>query len=390
MYLLIVALIGAAVFNSDFFQFGVGSVNVLTVFIVLSGAVYLLMHIYNKKRGEKYKPSNKCDRYLVVFLGWGVLVAVASYEGLYSLIPTIVVAFDVSYIPRQAYYLFFLPLIILAGRHVQTPALLGMLCRCYRHLFFAIYAAYVFVNKTLAIDVPCFFCLSLLLLMGRDRRKAFDLAMLLLIMLSPVDVGGEMTQIILRMLLLFFYFAPEGAGYMRPAVVIAVCVILACYVIPFIPLDWIGMDANTSWRMRYWGDELTQLMNSFGLGVGYGTSYATNAFIGEAVSGPFAATAEYTVAERMYVVGCHNSFISIAFRLGILGAGFLLLFILSISQRALPKDRSNYLVYSLLSSLVIVCFNVGFESPVYFFSVAFAFAAVRAMTEERITRASFH
>ena len=106
------------------------------------------------------------------------------------------------------------------------------------------------------------------------------------------------------------------------------------------------------------------------------------AFIGEAVSGPFAATAEYSVAERVYVVGCHNSFVSIAFRLGVAGAALLIAYVLSCSRRELPKARSNYLAYSVLSSLAVICFNVGFESPMYFFLFAFSFAAFNAMASD--------
>lgn len=383
MLLLVAALFGSAVFNSSFFRIGSGMVNILSLFIVLCGVTYLFVHFYNKKRGEKYLPSRSSDRFFWMFFYTGVISVIASYLGFYKAIASNDVMFDSSFIPRQAYYLFFIPLVILAGRHVQTPTILKWIQKNYRALFFLVYLAYIAVNRTPAIDVPCFFCLSTLLLMGRERNRAADVAMLLLIELSPIDTGGEMTQALCRIACLFLFFAEEGGKFLRPMVCFSVVVVLVCYILPFIPLEWIGLDANTSWRLQYWGDELRQLLKTFGVGVGFGTSYATQSFIGEAVSGPFAATAEYSVMERLYVVGCHNSFVSISFRLGMIGAVLLLIYIMSCSHRRLPRSRSNYLTYSIVSSIAVVCFNVGFESPMYFFLFAFSFAAFSAMTPDQ-------
>ncbi len=382
MLLLVAALFGSAVFNSSFFRIGSGSVNILSLFILFCGATYLFMHFYNKKRGEKYLPSRSSDRFFWMFFCVGAISVVASYMGFYKAIASNDVMFDPSFIPRQAYYLFFIPLVILAGRHVQTPAILDWIQKNYRPLFCLIYLAYIAVNRTPAIDVPCFFCLSMLLLMGRERNRVVDIAMLLLIELSPIDIGGEMTQALCRITCLFLFFAEESSKFLRPMVCFSIFVVLVCYILPFISLEWIGLDANTSWRLQYWGDELRQLLKTFGVGVGFGTSYATQSFIGEAVSGPFAATAEYSAMERLYVVGCHNSFVSLSFRLGVIGAVLLLTFIMSCSRRILPRSRANYLTYSIVSSIAVVCFNVGFESPMYFFLFAFSFAAFSAMTSD--------
>lgn len=380
MQLFVVALFGSAIFNNGFFQLGFGGINVLSVFIVLGCFTYAGMHLYNKRKQAKYLPGKPNDILLWAFVMYGLVTVLGSYLGLNRQSSSSSLLYDNSYIPRQAYYLFFIPLIILAGRHVQTPRILNMLGRHYRILFFFVYFSYLFINKTVAIDVPCFFCLSTLLLMGRERGRVCDLLMLLLIVASPIDTGGEMTQVICRCLCIFLYFSNESYVFLKPFLLISIFVVLACYIAPFFPLDGFGFDSNTSWRLQYWKDELQQLIATHGVGVGYGTSYATQAFVGDAISGPFAATADYSISERVYVVGCHNSFVSIAFRLGVIGAGLLIAFIASCSKRKLPEHRCNYLIYCVISSIVIVCFNVGFESPMYFFLFAFSIAALNAMS----------
>ena len=50
----------------------------------------------------------------------------------------------------------------------------------------------------------------------------------------------------------------------------------AVFVVPFFA-DKITpfLDANSAWRIRFWNDELVQLVQSKGIGVGFGTAYAT-------------------------------------------------------------------------------------------------------------------
>lgn len=384
MYLLVTALFGSAVFNGSFFKLGIGPFNVLNVLILACALTYLAMHIHNKKRGAKYGPFNSGDIFLWCFVAIGALYVAGSYAGVFGILASTDVSFAYSYIPRQAYYLFFIPLIMLAGRHYQTKPIIVWMGKHYKLLFASVYMAYISFNGTLAIDVPCFFCLSFLLLAGRERDRVCDLVALALICLSPIDSGGEMTQLICRVLCLFLFFSRESDRYLRPLLLAAVAVALLCYLLPFIPLEGLGFDANTSWRLQYWSDELTQLADTYGIGVGYGTSYATQDFIGEAISGPFAATTEYSVAERVYVVGCHNSFVSLAYRLGVLGIFMLFAYIYCCSNRCLDGERANFLIYAVVSSVLIVCFNVGFESPVYFFLFAFSFAALGALSEKRM------
>ena len=99
--------------------------------------------------------------------------------------------------------------------------------------------------------------------------------------------------------------------------------VIAMFILPLFDSVFASVfDANSFWRLSYWKDELTQLVKSYFLGVGYGTSYATRNFIGGSLNitgGPFGATAEYSTLDKLFVTGPHSSFIAIAFRLGLIG-----------------------------------------------------------------------
>ena len=137
-------------------------------------------------------------------------------------------------------------------------------------------------------------------------------------------------------------------------------------------------DANSWWRLLYWKDELAQLVQSYGLGVGYGTSYATENFVGNlgsVVSGPFAATAEYSTLDKLFITGPHNSYVSIAFRLGIVGIVLFLVMIFDLIEKISEKsnDISRCAIFMLFSSIVLIGVNVGLESPYYLIMFVFSF-----------------
>lgn len=371
MPLLIIAMIGAAVFGNSFFKFGRGSMNMLALLIAATLIMYSVAFIRYKAGSKWFRADHfKGDRWLWTFFGFGVLVVGLSYLGFYRWMPFDTdVLYDMSYVSRQAYYLFFIPLVILGARSANTPRVMDTLAAHRTALFFAVYLAHVIYNQSLAIDVPCCFVLGVLLMLGAEKRRAVDLVLLAVLILSPIAVGGEMTQAIIRALAVVQYVTHYSEKLLKIGIYGILVTVALCYVLPFFPLDKFGFDANSIWRAQYWADELGQFTKTFGLGVGYGTSYATASFAGSAISGPFAATEQYTAAERLFVVGCHNSFVSLAFRLGIVGVGALFVYLLSIAKNSkfFVGGGASSAAFALIASLVIVCFNVGFENPSYFF-----------------------
>ncbi|MEG0019792.1 MAG: hypothetical protein RR728_04520, partial [Oscillospiraceae bacterium] len=94
-------------------------------------------------------------------------------------------------------------------------------------------------------------------------------------------------------------------------------------------------DVNARWRLEYWFDSSTAIADSKGVGIGYGTAYASTTFakgverdsytqtcetcgnVKEIVPNPFDSNEDYTAQQRPYVTATHNSFVSIALRMGV-------------------------------------------------------------------------
>lgn len=379
MSFLLAAMLCGAVFGNIFLKIGFGSLNMFSLFILAASITYLTVFLYSRSGKVKYQVARPADKYLWMFFGVGVVAVIFSYIGVYStFFPNNQLLRDTTYIPRQAYYIFFIPIIILAGRNASSPKLLDFISANRVFIFFGVWIAYVLLNQTIALNVPCAFALSTLMLMTSGERKAIDLPMLLILLFSPIAVGGEMTQAIIRLVALSTYIVRFNSTILKYSIAGLIMIILACYLLPFMPLEEFGFDANTAWRAKYWGNELVQLGKTYGLGVGYGTSYASLEFVGAALTGPFAATEEYSVAEKLFVVGCHNSFVSLFFRLGVIGIFSLFAYLGSLACHVIEikGGYASSAAFALISSLAIVCFNVGFENPSYFFIFGFSLALV--------------
>ena len=132
MPLLLTSMIGASIFGNDFFKFSIGSFNVLDFLIVATCISYLAIFSFGRAR-RNFNSGLLCDRWLWAFLAYGLISVIFSYMGFYSSLGlSSDVLFNASFIPRQAYYLFFIPLIIASTRHPSSGSCRKFLCGKYR------------------------------------------------------------------------------------------------------------------------------------------------------------------------------------------------------------------------------------------------------------------
>ena len=381
MPILLIAFLGVAIFGNSFLKYDLGPCSVMSLMVGVTAAYYAVRLLSLRPATARSGDAHIGNSLLWLFFLYGCVVVGLSYLGLYQLLPSIsAVYFDGSYIPRQAYYLFFLPLIILAGDDLFTLRCIDFMRRHHVAFFIILYALACLHTHSLELGVKDCLLLSVFVCLRERPDKVVDLVLFLVVMLSPLREHGEMTQMAIRAFCAIFYLFGNHRNVCRYGIYAILTMALVCYVLPFIPLDGLELEANTAWRLEYWNDELSQLLRTGGLGVGYGSSYATRDFIGLGFSGPFAPTEEYTSLEKMYVVGCHNSFVSIAYRLGVIGAALLIayLFKLACYDGGRGSGLSASAGFALAAALAIVTFNVGLESPEYFFLFAFAVAFYNA------------
>lgn len=320
MTLFYICVLGVALFGGPFVKFSIAGIQIfylVLLFLVVAYIKYLYSH-------WGVIQLTKINKAIIGFELYALMMIAMSFAGTNKLFASDDLFFEKAYIPRQAYYVFVIPAILLMEDRDNIDYFKNFLNKNYNIIFWIIYIGSMIYSKRFAISVPTELILAGLLLWGNDiRRTKSGLLQTLLILFSPIAVGGEMTNMLIRMIYAFLYFYKNKRNAIKIFGLAFKTMIAGIFILPIMSGLFTNIfDANSWWRLLYWKDELAQLVQSYGLGVGYGTSYATENFVGNlgsVVSGPFAATAEYSTLDKLFITGPHNSYVSIAFRLGIVG-----------------------------------------------------------------------
>lgn len=358
-----------------------GIMNVKTVILGIEAvywcmaimALAYLRYLYKNRQDIKGILKDSTVRWLIAFEICGAVMAAVSLLGLNAALagPDLIV--DRSFIPRHAIYLYFMPAVIVMAEPEYRQLMDKFLSKCSIPLFWIIYLYTVVLTRSWSLNVPQIFVLALLHLYNPPKKTAVNWLMFAMLMLTPIATGGEMTNGMLRALYAVYFVFGKKKKQLTGIIAAGVVVCLtAVFVVPFFA-DKITpfLDANSAWRIRFWNDELVQLVQSKGLGVGFGTSYATKAFVGNqwAIPGsPYNPLFRHHTKEYMMMVtGPHNSFISVAFRMGVAGIVTLLGLLANIF-RGMWKNIEQVPIFRLFvffAAIAIISVNVGLESPGY-------------------------
>lgn len=212
MYIFFMTVLGIAVFGGSFIKLQVWRFTM--TYIVMGALVISYIRYFVVKRGVfKLKMGEKN---LMIFEMYGLLLVVLSTLGINRYYISDELFTSIAYIPRQAYYLLFLPAVILFQDEFYTDKLDRFVDRYGRALFWIIYIAHMVIMRKFALSVPTEMMLCwLALTTGGTRRTRGNLIRLLLLLFTPIAVGGEMTNLLIRLLYVgyFFFHKKSGGGY---------------------------------------------------------------------------------------------------------------------------------------------------------------------------------
>lgn len=369
-----IMVLGIAAYGGAFVKIEIAGIPLTYIFMALLAVTYINYFIRHRGKLKIWK-SEIC---LIVFVCYGLLIVLLSAFGVQENLLNGELLTLKSYIFRQAYYLYFLPLIIVMADEENYTKYKKLLEKYRLILFWGIYLFHIIYRQQLAIGVPTVFILAYLSLQKKGDQ-VYEWLGFIAVMFTPIAIGGELTNLFIRLVYAVYYLIQCRRVLVTRLLVGGIGVaLIAMFVAPFFSRYFSSfLDANSYWRLQYWQDELFILIKSKFLGVGFGTAYASTAFVGDMNSiagGPFAATSEYTVMEKLFATGAHNSFISLAFRLGVVGIVLFLMFfwMLYVKMRKYNETICPATFFIFFSSILIISFNVGLESPYYLMLFIFA------------------
>ena len=369
-------ILGLSVISSSVIRNYVGLFSILALALILS-AGYIARNGFSKN-----------DYYLFLFFIVGWMYAVFSaLSGGWS----IEYFHDTSFLIRQAYFLIFMPVFILAGLALQY--FIGK--RVYE---LAISKGMSFVVLLLTLDVTLsvffgdrsfkenngyshYFEKSVIwflvgyvsLVLMQNRNKSIILVLTFFIFVERIAGYGVMfnaaTGMILYLILLMFclMFTFNKIHLVKVCTVFCVLSLSAFVFITPLFSEYFIDDINTYWRLESWADNLKAVIHNYGFGVGFGVSYFPDRI--DAFENAYRAFSKegsgMGMYDKLFIRGQHSSVINVAFRLGIIGVVAFLMSVIHLIYSFHVKNNPEriFLIPLLLCGFVNVSVHVGLESP---------------------------
>ena len=348
----------------------------VTIIYLVLGTLFV-SYIYYFVKNRESLSLGSTEKCLIVFETWGLFYVLLSIAGVNRIMQADL-AYEYSFIPRQAVYFFVLPAAILFRDDTYMKGFEWFLKRYGEILFWVLYAAQMlyFDEVMLTVMTQGLLCWLSLRLETNQRWRRWIRIIALLV--TPLYGYGELTILIIRMIFFIICIVPKNWTRIVLCLVAAAVflVVIGCFVLPQAIDETAISDGSMSWRIQIWREEEKILTNTHYLGGGYGTSYPSKTYAKEAVQrweGQYIAGDGYTEYERMFVTGPHNSFMSLTMRTGIIGLLLFLLFLGSqfwnIVKYRVPPSKSA--CFAIFAGIVMILFNVGLESPGYLLTFTF-------------------
>jgi len=368
------------------------------IFIIYSIIAFSITYKWVTSKNKLPKEA----KYLAIFSAIGTAYIALSYIA-QGWNPTYL--FDEQFILRQSYFVVIFPVITIAAYVCHTKLHAQIKSFFTRHgtatiiiiLISDIYTAWALGSQQFMENNGYTYYLeksTLWLIFGyvfyckiasSEKKLAFilftitSLAFLFERLVGYGTMFNAATGIILYAMMALFYASTVFNNYkMMPAFYISGIAALALllFAAPFTSELFVA-DENTYWRLETWKENLKSLIYTYGMGVGFGTSYfpATAEAIDYSYRAAAVEGSNMGIYDNLFIRGQHSSPINIAFRTGILGIIVFFLFIASTIRSAVNKRKSQevkFLTPLFMSGLFNISLHVGLESPP--FCVAFSLA----------------
>lgn len=374
--------------------------DVVIISIAATVGMYLYYGVYKKYIVKAFTYNWYLTAFIIAGGVWCVLsvLGLADWANL-----TRNFEVDLSFLPRQAYYFFFLPLIALAP-FLKIGKAFDFIEKHNIEIAIGLYLILCIENAGIyALDIVAYFAIAFLSLLGNRKRK-LDWVVAIGLIVVPLPEAGNSTIILLKVIYLGLFVFKNAKWVMKLATLTIPLMIIVSFVFPQFTQTIENLeDPNAKWRLQYWEDCTSAIIDTYGIGIGYGTTYASKEFtepqsvrppydtiLQKRDERPFSANDIYTKEQRPFVTAPHNSFVAITFRMGVVGlvlfCGFLFLLWKKIYFKR--DKRQVGLTFLFCGTMLIISLNVGLESPRYLQTFITAMCIISALTsqEEQISK----
>lgn len=315
--------------------------------------------------------------YVQRLLLWYALVAgVYAYLSFIGVLHWNTLLFDKSIIVQQSIYAFILPVLVPVFAYYHERIFLGdaAFLALDRFLLLSCIASKLFYTASIGsliglgviqfFNVESIFAFLLVRHIYYTNHPSLVIRGLIVIVLAAT--AGSFQSALVSMFLVGILIAPK---FGRNALVCFILGLIAVSIIaiPYADAIWLE-DANTGIRLFFWRDAVDRLIESWGVGQGFGTETIRPIYH---LSQNDVSIATLDQPEFI-LIGSHNAFVDAGYRMGVLGAGILIAYVgglfRSAARVAAAERAFDYFVCALLFVLLMV--NVGLASINFLFGAS--------------------
>ena len=324
------------------------------------------------------------EKYLFLFIILGhyyfLLSSINSFGNIFSFDT------DLSYLLRQSYFIPFLgisiPTLIVSSNVGLMKFINAKNIQDYRFVFFVLILIIYYLN----ILGQSYQYLLLLIILLSINNRLLSIILFLPLYVYPV-VSNQLTgteygfqhqlmTFLTAMFFLFNFYIKRWMFISLSIISFLVLIVLTNIIDESIRYTQFSLffEGNSVWRIGLWMQNIRfAIENTFGLGVGLGTSYFLSDIIptGEYYSihqGPDYMGNPY---HEDYVTGQHNSIVNVFYRFGFIGLLLFMGFISDIYKKIQSSELPSQYYLLLSIALITIAVNVGLESPKYMLVFAF-------------------
>ena len=332
---------------------------------------------------------------LWLFTGWGTAYVAFSYWHL--LPPAWTVYYDKSVIPQQAAFVFAIwPIVSASQRFWRGPRsawltkfmsgviLASFALGCILDIIVAREFTLARVAATLKNDSAIvLFVITLYIF----TRKSALMHGVLMLMTLYVGVLQSYLQTLLTYVYAWFLRILDISKFALPRLVllgvVASALLGTVYGLRHIQMIW-ELDKNTGWRLLFWHGSLQALVQTHGIGVGFGTEALQN-YYRQIPRDVFMVDD----TDSFLLVGTHNAFFDVALRLGIVGLALILVILFqSFPSRKIGSRLMWHATMVFFMIFICMYLNVALQSPTYSIGMSFLLGYLRGLNREAASAAS--
>lgn len=385
----LLALILLSIFGNSFLKFKLIIPSFFLITYFLFCTLHVLLYFLQKKIS-----ITKNEQKLIKFIFFMIISILLSLLGFYKFFDLNGIYFDSKYILKQVMFLDLLPIgLSVYICFINQSKMIEELLKKYSQKFFILFCILSIVGLCKnTVSYYTLLLLSFIELNKENRRLFYKLIIFLITAIYIKNIFSESTAFLMLLIymivLIFnknffdFLYKKRKIIYVLIVILLLIAVVNKDLIISYLQIK----DPNYWWRFSYWMTELETLKDTYFLGVGFGSTYASTSIF-EVLSGGFIdpETGVFVNSVKvLFTTAQHNSYMNILYRTGLIGIILFVRLVFSLIFKYKKYLRTNYdkmLYLAFLNANIIITFNVGLESPQ--FLIPFYFSLFGLMSLEK-------